>query len=336
MIDRVAHFRRALRALLMALVVAVTGCAPAEVTAPGKAGARATWHGIVIEEKRMASPGQGVPDKLVSAVEALAPHERITFTFELLDADDVQGMRDLLRRSPAQVVILLNENLLGALGNDPLPTSFLVPSELPPKTIEARFGALRSRHHIAFLSWYPPAQGKLLDHLAMFSDRPLRTVAGLYHTSLMDASVQAGFVAAARARGIEPLVIPYRDLDDFASALERARGRADALLVPVSEAISNDPAIVAQRVAQTGLPAAYSRRDQVREGGLVSVDSPVEEIYEQLARYAVLVLHGADASRLEIPEVTRLETVVNLRAAANLHRPVPYELLVEAKEITGR
>jgi hypothetical protein len=266
----------------------------------------------------------------------LAPHERAEFTFELLDAGDVQGLRDLLRRSPAQVVILLNENLLAALGDEPLPASFLVPSELPPKEIETRFGALRRVHHLAFVSWYPPAQGKLLDHLAAFTGRPMRTVAGLYHTTLMEAGVPAGFIAAARARGIEPLVMPYRDLDDFTVVLDRARTRADALFVPVSEAISNDPAVVAARVAQTGLPAGYSRRDQVREGGLVSVDAPADEVYEQLARYAVLVLHGADASRLEIPAVTRLETVVNLRAASALGKPVPYELLVEAKEIAGR
>lgn len=286
---------------------------------------------IVVEERRLAEAGQTVPQTLKDRARRVAPTEQIQWgDLELLDADDVAGMRALLQRRPAKVVVLLNENLVAALGDAPLPASFIVASELPPATLRARFNAVRAKHHVSFLSWYADNHGKLLDHLRLFEGPPIRVVAGLYHTSLMNAGVAAGLADAAAARGMKTLLLQYDSMEDLQTALDRAKGDADALFIPVSEGINRHLEEVADRVARTGMLAAYTRGDQVESGGLVSVDAPTEEIYDQIARYALLILHGADASQLDITQPTRLETSINLTAADRIHRLVPYELLVEA------
>jgi len=286
---------------------------------------------IVVEERRLAEPGQTVPPTLKDRARRLAPTEQIQWgDLELLDAGDVQGMRALLQRRPAKVVVLLNENLVGALGEGPLPASFIVATELPPKMVHARFDAVRAKHRVSFLSWYADNHGKLLDHLRLFDGPLIHVVAGLYHSSLMNAGVTAELVDAAAERGIKTVLLKYDSMEDLQAALDRAKREADALFIPVSEGINRHLEEVADRVALTGMPAAYTRGDQVEAGGLVSVDAPTVEIYDQIARYALLILHGADASQLDITQPTRLETSVNLTAADRIHRLVPYELLVEA------
>jgi hypothetical protein len=321
---------------LAAAVVATVLALRAPPPSPGEHASRAARPLVmVIEERRMVVPGQGVDAPLIEAVHALAPNESVDWAFELLDADDVAGLARLLRAKPAKVVIFLNENLLGTLGQSKLDASFLVPSELPVEIIDARFGHLRARQSIAFLSWYADDYDKLIDHLDALAGRKVTAVAALYHTSLLASKIDRRFVAAAQRRGVAPTVLPYDDLAGFEHALESARSRADALVVPISEGISNHLPEVARRVADTGLPAAYTRRDQVQAGGLVSVDAPLDEIYDQLGRYTVLILHGADASKLPITQPSRLETTVNLAAAAKIGRTVPFELLVEAHEIVN-
>ena len=53
-------------------------------------------------------------------------------------------------------------------------------------------------------------------------------------------------------------------------------------------------------------------------------------IYEQLAHYTVLMLHGARGSELEITQPSRIQMSVNLGAADAIGLIVPYDMLLEA------
>ena len=285
---------------------------------------------LVIEERALVVEGQAIPRLLKEAVARLDPGTTVTWSFETVDPADGAGMRRVIEQHNPRVVILLNENLLAGLRAEPFKVHFLVPSELPPGTIRESFGALRTTQDLAFMSWFVDGYPKSIANLRALSARRVECIAGLFHTSLLQERVDRNFVAAARDQGVDAVVISYTDIDDFAVKLRTLGKRCQGLVIPISEAISNVPEKVATIVAGTGVPAAYTRADQVKAGGLVSVEPPELEIYEQLARYTVLMLHGASGSELEITQPSRLQMSINLGAADAIGLVVPYEMLLEA------
>jgi hypothetical protein len=330
MLERVKTTR--LAAIAMAAVLLLIATVATTVRVRPQAGSEAATV-VVIEELPTLKPGQGVQPELKTAVAALAPYEVIDWKFAAIDPPDVRAMRDLIAREHPKVVILLNESLLEALGEERLPTRFLVPSELPPDLLQRRYGEARKRQNLAFLSWYVDNQGKLLDHLTAIIGRKPTHVVALFHEDLVISGVERHFVDAAAKRGIVPEIVRYDSFDDFASMVNASRSRADAFFVPVSDGIIMRLQDAANVVNATRIPAAYSRADQVVKGGLLATAAPWQEIWEQLGRYTVLLLHGADASALEITQPTRLETTVNLNTARLTHQSIPFELLAEARWI---
>jgi hypothetical protein len=285
---------------------------------------------LVVEQRALVAVGQHVPTLLKRTVARMDPDSAIEWSFDTVDPADATDLARSIERHDPRVVILLNENLLAGMRDEPMKVHFLVPSELPPETIRRAFGALRLKQDLAFMSWFVDGYPKSIANVRALSTRPVICIAGFFHTSLLRQGIERFFVGAARRQGVEPVVVEYADLDELERKMRAMRGRCQGFVIPVSEGISNAPGKVAAMVAESGLPAVYTRSDQVEAGGLVAVEAPELEIYEQLARYTVLMLHGARGSELEITQPSRVQMSINVAAARATGLTVPYDMLLEA------
>ena len=81
------------------------------------------------------------------------------------------------------------------------------------------------------------------------------------------------------------------------------------------------------------LPAIYSQKEYVDEGGLMSYGADYDDLYRRAAVYADKILKGAKPADLPVQQATKFEFVINLKTAKQIGLTIPPEVLARATKI---
>jgi putative tryptophan/tyrosine transport system substrate-binding protein len=139
---------------------------------------------------------------------------------------------------------------------------------------------------------------------------------------------------AAPAAGVEVVPVNVRD----AAEIERAvaafvrLGNGGLIVTASGLAVVHRDLIIAL-AARHKLPAVFWQRFFVADGGLISYGDDVIEHYRLAAGYIDRVLKGEKPGDLPVQLSTKLELVINLKAAKSLGLDVPDALLARADEV---
>jgi putative tryptophan/tyrosine transport system substrate-binding protein len=112
-----------------------------------------------------------------------------------------------------------------------------------------------------------------------------------------------------------------------------ARERPDALFVAPDAFFVSQRAQLAALTARLKIPAAYSVREPVVAGGLMSYGSDLADMFHQVGVYTGDVLKGAKPAELPVLQSTKFNFVINLKTARALGIEVPSALLLIADEV---
>src|SRR5262249_46255898 len=113
-------------------------------------------------------------------------------------------------------------------------------------------------------------------------------------------------------------------------ASPHSRSSSSGLIVlgsPVTLAHRN---LIIKLAAQYRLPAVYTTRYFVAEGGLMSYGPDRIDLYRRAAGYVDRVLKGEKPADLPVQQPTKFELVINRKTAKTLGLEVPDKLLVAA------
>jgi putative ABC transport system substrate-binding protein len=121
------------------------------------------------------------------------------------------------------------------------------------------------------------------------------------------------------------------ELDDAFAAMTKER--AAALLVLSDAMFLGERRRIVDLARKSALPAMYSQREFVDDGGLASYGPSLVDMSRRAAKHVDKILRGAKPSAVPVEQPTKFELVVNMRAARALGITMPQSLLLRADEV---
>ena len=139
---------------------------------------------------------------------------------------------------------------------------------------------------------------------------------------------------AARGLGLQISVLKASTPREIEAAFATlVRDRADALFVMPDAFLISRRVQFATLAARHGIPAAYTVREEVEAGGLMSYGTDSLDMYRQVGVYVGQILNGAKPAEMPVVQSTKFEFVINLQTARVLGIEVPNSLQLLADEV---
>ena len=109
--------------------------------------------------------------------------------------------------------------------------------------------------------------------------------------------------------------------------------RAGALVIGPDVLFTNGSDKLAGLMLRHALPTIYSVREFAGVGGLMSYGPSIAEAWRLMGVYTSRILKGEKPADLPVQQVTKVELVINLKAANALGLTFPITLLGRADEV---
>jgi putative ABC transport system substrate-binding protein len=139
---------------------------------------------------------------------------------------------------------------------------------------------------------------------------------------------------AARSLALDLRLFEVREPDNLEAAFAAARtDRMDALLVQTTAFFITHRKRIVELAARSRVPAVYGEREFVDAGGLMFYGAGLGDMYRDAAVYVDKILKGAKPADLPIEQPSKLELVINLKAAKALGITIPPSVMARADRI---
>ena len=177
-------------------------------------------------------------------------------------------------------------------------------------------------------------QGKLIEILHEIVPKARRVAILLNDRNLNHAALWSAAQTACSALDLDALRFAASALAQFGAAADQiVASRAQAVVVVADPLFLNERVKLQALMQTTRLPVAYSLRQHVLEGGLLSYSSDLTALFRYAAKYADRILQGAKPADLPVEQPTKFELVINLKTAKSLGLTTTQSLLLRADEV---
>jgi putative ABC transport system substrate-binding protein len=122
-----------------------------------------------------------------------------------------------------------------------------------------------------------------------------------------------------------------REFEQVFATVEQQR--IGAMVVTSDTMFSNESATLGRTSARHTVPTMGAYRDFTRAGGLMSYGSDLHDAYRRVGVCAARILKGDAPNDVPVTQSTKVEFVINLKAANALGLEIPPQLLAIANEV---
>jgi putative tryptophan/tyrosine transport system substrate-binding protein len=164
---------------------------------------------------------------------------------------------------------------------------------------------------------------------------------GLRRAAVLRDPVTAGGIgqfgaiqSVALSLGIEANPVDVRDPGHIERAVTAfAQSSSGGLVVTASPLATFHRELIIALAGRFKLPAIYSERFWVSDGGLISYGPYIVDQYRRAAAYVDRILRGDKPADLPVQAPTKYELAINLKTAKALGVTIPTSLLTRADEV---
>ena len=140
--------------------------------------------------------------------------------------------------------------------------------------------------------------------------------------------------AAAQTLGLELHVLnasTERDFDSVFATLSQLR--AGGLVIGTDSFFNTQKEHLAALSVRHRVPTVHQYREFARAGGLMSYGTDTSDLSRQVGVYTGRILKGDKPAELPVQQASKVELVVNLKAAKMMGLTIPLPLLARADEV---
>jgi putative tryptophan/tyrosine transport system substrate-binding protein len=109
--------------------------------------------------------------------------------------------------------------------------------------------------------------------------------------------------------------------------------RVDAIMTTPVRSFFAERKRIVELAGKYRLPAIYSEKGFVDEGGLMSYGVDYDDLYRRAAGYVDKILKGAKPADLPVQQATKFEFIINLKAANQIGLTIPVRVLERANQV---
>jgi ABC-type uncharacterized transport system substrate-binding protein len=180
----------------------------------------------------------------------------------------------------------------------------------------------------------PDLVGKQLEVLKQIVPQASRMALLRNPTNPASAPQSREAEVAARALGVRLQTLEARVPQEIDSAFAAmTRERAGALVVLTDSIFTNQRRQIAELATERRLPAVYGNSEHAEAGGLLAYSANFLDLERRVATFVDKILKGAKPGNLPVEQPTKLELVINLRAAKAIGLTIPQSLLQRADQV---
>jgi putative tryptophan/tyrosine transport system substrate-binding protein len=140
--------------------------------------------------------------------------------------------------------------------------------------------------------------------------------------------------AAAAALGLRMLILNAKFASDYETVFATlAKARATMLIVSGDALFFTQANELVTLAARYAVPAAYAFRATAMSGGLMSYGADENDAFHLGGVYVGRILEGEKPADLPVQQSTKVELVLNLKAAKTLGIRFPVALIARADEV---
>ena len=124
------------------------------------------------------------------------------------------------------------------------------------------------------------------------------------------------------------------DAKGLESAFQTAKQKqVNAIMTTANRPFFAERKRIVELAAKYQLPAIYSQKEYVDEGGLMSYGADYDDLFRRAAVYVDKILKGAKPADLPVQQATQFQFVINLKAAKQIGLTIPVDLLARANKV---
>jgi putative tryptophan/tyrosine transport system substrate-binding protein len=263
--------------------------------------------------------------------------KNILFEYRWADGklERLPGLASELVRLKMDVIVSGNTSALQALkrATTTIPIIMLGPGD--PVAIGLIESLARPGGNITGMTNIPSdLSGKLLDLLKQLVPGLSRVAWLANKANPMNLLSLRGIEDAGRALGVSVQALAVRGPDEIGPAFSTMiKDRAEALIIAADTMLVAETRRIVDFATKYRLPSISFTRLHVDAGGLLAYGVNYADTYRATARYVDKVLKGRKPADLPVEQPTKIQLVINLKAAKPLGITIPQSLLLRADEV---
>lgn len=162
----------------------------------------------------------------------------------------------------------------------------------------------------------------------------IETVGALYNTSETNSvAVITNLKEYAAKKNIKVVEATVTNSSEVLQAVNSVIGKADAIFVPIDNAVASAMPAVAQAAAKAKIPVYVGADSLVKDGGLATYGINYTVLGQETGKMAAEILNGKKAGDIPVKSMTDMDIYLNQTTADSIGITIPEAILKQAAEV---